>query len=450
MRKNFILIFLVLATTVANAQWTTSGTTIYNSNTGNVGIGTTGPTAKLDVRNSIDGQFIGLRIANINPGSSNHPTSVLSLSTGATANDLAQLSGYQEVIGSGSNGSLQFFTRLSDVMNERMRITSNGNVGIGTTAPWSRLDVRTAGASGGDQNALNIQNPSTAAYAAVQLSLATGPSSSSLVYAQRNNTGNGSSLLFWNTDANAVLQPRMTINSVGNVGINTNNPLEKLQIGDRFIFQDGGWKAIGYNITWDATNSINSRIVAAPSSGIFLTDLGNIVFQNAPTGAAGSDLTNMITTMVIHNSGQVGIGTSPTAATFQDQTTKLFVVGGVRAQKVVVDQQTWSDYVFQNGYHLLPLADLQKYIEENKHLPDVPSANEVQTNGLNVGENQATLLKKIEELTLYVIEQNKMIEQLNNRNKELETKQQTLENETLQRLEKKIKDLEVAMKAKNQ
>jgi hypothetical protein len=207
----------------------------------------------------------------------------------------------------------------------------------------------------------------------------------------------------------------------GNVGIGTTTPLERFQLGDRFTFSDGGWKGIASNIAWSTSLNTTARIVAAPSSGIYFTELGNILFQTAPTGAAGTALSNAIHSLVIHNSGQVGIGTSYTKTGFSDLNYKLFVEGAVRARKVTVDQVAWPDYVFENNYSLPSLAEVERFIQLHKHLPGVPSAKEVETDGLDLGSNQAILLKKIEELTLYSIEQDKKIKVLETENEKLKT-----------------------------
>jgi hypothetical protein len=70
----------------------------------------------------------------------------------------------------------------------------------------------------------------------------------------------------------------------------------------------------------------------------------------------------------------------------------------------------WSDYVFNKGYQLLSLTDVKSYIDQNHHLPDVPSEAQVIKDGLNVGEMNKLLLKKVEELTLYLIEKDKQLE----------------------------------------
>ncbi len=84
----------------------------------------------------------------------------------------------------------------------------------------------------------------------------------------------------------------------------------------------------------------------------------------------------------------------------------------LRARRIVVDQHTWSDYVFHKNYRLPALLEVEDYIDENGHLPDVPSEREVLENGVDVAEMNSILLKKIEELTLYVIQQQKEIEKL--------------------------------------
>lgn len=94
---------------------------------------------------------------------------------------------------------------------------------------------------------------------------------------------------------------------------------------------------------------------------------------------------------------------------------KLAVEGTIGAREVNVNTTTWSDYVFNTDYKLLPLTEVEKYIAANHHLPEVPSAAEVEEKGINVGEMNALLLKKIEELTLHVIEQEKRIKELESR-----------------------------------
>lgn len=108
---------------------------------------------------------------------------------------------------------------------------------------------------------------------------------------------------------------------------------------------------------------------------------------------------------------------------------RLFVRDGIKTEKVKVDVASangWADYVFNKNYKLLSLSDVEKHIDEKGHLPNVPSAEDVVENGINLGEMDAKLLEKIEELTLYVIQLNKDIKQVKDENKELKKTIQSL------------------------
>jgi hypothetical protein len=94
---------------------------------------------------------------------------------------------------------------------------------------------------------------------------------------------------------------------------------------------------------------------------------------------------------------------------------KLFVEQGILTEKVKVaikNSKDWFDHVFDKKYDLMPLSHLEKYIQENKHLPDVPTTAEVMKDGLDLGKMNAILLKKVEELTLYTIQLQKEVEGL--------------------------------------
>lgn len=104
-------------------------------------------------------------------------------------------------------------------------------------------------------------------------------------------------------------------------------------------------------------------------------------------------------------SGNVGIG-------ILNPLHELEVKGVVRSEEVLVESYPWPDFVFEAGYALPDLRDVERYIDENGHLEYIPSAAVVEKNGIAVGEMSARLLQKIEEMTLYLIEQNKQIEAL--------------------------------------
>jgi hypothetical protein len=101
--------------------------------------------------------------------------------------------------------------------------------------------------------------------------------------------------------------------------------------------------------------------------------------------------------MIIDKNGNVGIG-------HPNPTEKLSVNGNIRAKEIKVENANWPDYVFAKDYALPSLKETEKHIQEKGHLPGIPSAQEVKSNGVDLGEMNAKLLLKIEELTLYMIE----------------------------------------------
>lgn len=111
--------------------------------------------------------------------------------------------------------------------------------------------------------------------------------------------------------------------------------------------------------------------------------------------------------------GQVQIGRAPfTASNTTHANFKLAVDGKIVAKSVYVTQLNWADFVFAPTYRLMPLPELEQYLQTYRHLPAIPSAQEVATDGVNVGVMQANLLQTVEELTLHVIELSKQNQQL--------------------------------------
>ncbi|PRD44963.1 hypothetical protein C5745_18840 [Sphingobacterium haloxyli] len=122
----------------------------------------------------------------------------------------------------------------------------------------------------------------------------------------------------------------------------------------------------------------------------------------AEARAARFNVENQLT--VAYN-GNVGVGTAT-------PTSKLAVNGNIRAREIKVETANWPDYVFQKDYELKSLSEVEKYINENGHLPEIPKAEEVEAEGVSLGEMNKLLLKKVEELTLYLLEQDKRIREL--------------------------------------
>ncbi|OQP63187.1 hypothetical protein A3860_25185 [Niastella vici] len=142
----------------------------------------------------------------------------------------------------------------------------------------------------------------------------------------------------------------------------------------------------------------------------------------------------------ILDNGNIGIGISAPQS-------KLGVNGTITAKKVKVTESGWPDYVFDKNYELPNLQQVEQYITRYHHLPGVESEEEVTKNGVDLGHNQANLLKKIEELTLYVIQQNKELAQLKSENKVLATQQSALEKQ--QKEIDALKEIITRLAAKN-
>jgi hypothetical protein len=145
---------------------------------------------------------------------------------------------------------------------------------------------------------------------------------------------------------------------------------------------------------WDLNMNING-VGGTKTPAIFSYQNG-IIFD--AIGASTYNFKcNGLTRMYITSLGNVGIGTTNTSGY------KLSVNGNIRAKDMTV-YVSWADYVFASDYKLKSIDEVESFIKENKHLPDVPSETEVLENGINVGEMNKILLQKIEELTLYMIE----------------------------------------------
>src|SRR5690606_30167407 len=103
--------------------------------------------------------------------------------------------------------------------------------------------------------------------------------------------------------------------------------------------------------------------------------------------------------------GDVAIGPSAVAPGY-----RLVVDGKIRSREIRVDQDSWPDYVFANNYQLPSLKEIEKFIKKNGHLPNIPSAEDVMANGVELGGMNKLLLEKIEQLMLYSMEQRRLLE----------------------------------------
>ena len=125
---------------------------------------------------------------------------------------------------------------------------------------------------------------------------------------------------------------------------------------------------------------------------------------------------------------KVGIGTN-------SPDTELAVNGVIHSKEVKVDLNNWPDFVFKNNYDLRSLEELESFILKNKHLPEIPSEVEAIENGISLGEMNFKLLQKIEELTLYTIEQEKRLNNIESKNEKLKKENKSLKSINLKLLE---------------
>lgn len=189
----------------------------------------------------------------------------------------------------------------------------------------------------------------------------------------------------------------------GNVGIGLTSPIARMHIlsANTGLF-------VQTNHTTDYAYGILSRVNRDLAKGFGIQNNG---IENVTMYGNGN----------VFMKGNVGIGTAiPTDS-------KLAVDGIIKSKEVLVTMNGWPDFVFYDNYNLLPLAELEGFLKDKKHLPGIPSEREVIDNGLMLGDMQSKLLMKIEELTLYLIEQNKKILRLE---KELSELRSSLLNET--------------------
>jgi hypothetical protein len=166
----------------------------------------------------------------------------------------------------------------------------------------------------------------------------------------------------------------------------------------------------GYELT---TGNYNIFLGHSAGRGI-TTGSGNTIIGSGMINLPAS-LTNTVIIgaaslerMRIDQNGNMGLGITTVPTGY-----KLAVKGNLIAEKIVVKNSTaWPDFVFKKDYKLPSLNEVEQFISKNSHLPEIPSAGEVETNGQDVGEMNRLLLKKVEELTLYLIQQGKEIENL--------------------------------------
>ncbi|MBO9596026.1 MAG: hypothetical protein J7599_24195 [Niabella sp.] len=289
---------------------------------------------------------------------------------------------------------------------------NQGAVGIGTSSPSSTLHVTNQSAGG---NVITVENYQYDGLLG-GLHFASGYDNFqcwSGIEAYGTGGVNQQDLRFYVTYG--TRRQAMRINQVGDVsmnksltvdgyvGVGTSNPLTKLHVAGDMVLEKVSGDPILYTGTGNSEFNryltlINSPALTSASGlkagGVLISD----AYDYANPGK--NDL-------VVKGNASIGAAAPPSGY-------KFAVAGKAIMEEVKVKLQAsgWPDYVFKPSYRLMPLKKVERFIRENGHLPEVPSAKQIEQNGVEVGANQAVLLKKIEELTLYIIDQQKQITQL--------------------------------------
>ncbi|WP_025743444.1 hypothetical protein [Aquimarina pacifica] len=452
----------LIASLSAHAQWTDSGTN--TTTTDNVGIGITAPRAKFDINGDMymgigegfklygDGNYFGQYLDAL----------IFEMRDGNSTNG-------------NTDGGFLFrgHTPTDGISKDWMVIKTGGRVGIGTNFPTENLTVS------GNSARLAVTGPSGSSAILMGNQDSSGVNNPAIIQAANGNLyfGGGTN---WNRGG--TLSTTMIVADGGNVGIGmgTSTPTSKLQVvgdiklDDKITFDNGDMlSTIGYtgdetdfniattaddlhlssgtsiqsktaeyivNADWsyfkgaeflvDASDDISFRGSGAfniKNADEINMDTGNDVAINAGQGV-NIQSENFSVQADSYFTGAVGIGTNTPK-------NKLSVNGTIWAKEVKVSLTDAADWVFEEDYNLRPLEEVAVYIKENKHLPEIPSAEEFRQNDMKVSEMTNKLLQKIEELTLYTIEQETQLKEEKEINRQqaqhvklLEARLQKLEN----------------------
>ncbi len=367
---------------------------VLENTDGNVGIGLSNPSEKLEVKGgsiTVDASEFG---SNAYEFGNNYGQMYYNASTAGETNRGIY---FQEQLS--DNRGFHF---LNSTGTRLLDIHGNGNVGIGTTSPGGKLSIYDA------NQGLNILVnkkltgtwPATAENRTITLQ-STGASKGSIAFAVGNTE-------------------EMRVSSNGNIGIGTTNPQTKLDV------------AGSLKLSPSSSNLTRSNV-----DGLFVENAGSgngyYVFQTATVGGGKS--------FSVTNAGNVGIGTTTPDS-------KLAVNGQIHTKEVKVDLNGWSDFVFKNGYDLPTLTEVENHIDKHGHLIDIPSEKEVLDKGVLLGQMDAKLLQKIEELTLYTIAQQKEIDQIKSEHLKVVQENNTLSKtvKDLEHMKKELQEIKALLK----
>jgi hypothetical protein len=417
----YVIFFLNLIVVSTYAQW--QGTNPVWFTAGNVGIGTTSPSVKLEVLGQ-DVKFFSNTLTNtFSIGRNVYEKFSLQVTDGHGYLDYEQDADNNSshifyirnlADGTSSANDIRFQTGSED----RLTVKPDGRIGIGTSTPLQKFQIM-------DGDILLSRSGIGSS-----LQFRTDGNGNAFVNNMNNFVGNGST----GNGALILTGQSMLRFQVGNAGT---NGTEMMRISDSGNVITGNGLLAGSPVL--AVNSTYATISPDPDQNrpltirrgssdnealsMFLQDANaHFVYKNDEKagyvdfriintdtesgGGAGANDNVVMTLYGTQTGSRVGIGTTAPDAS-------LTVKGDIHAEEVRVDLTVpGPDYVFEKDYPLTSLEDLKTYIDQHKHLPEVPSAKEMEENGINLKEMNLLLLRKIEELTLHLIEQNKQLAQV--------------------------------------
>lgn len=302
---------------------------------------------------------------------------------------------------------LLIFSGLNEVVGQwapdgaNIHNTNAGNVGIGAFPALTLLHVQRAMV----EPTIRVQNLGGAGGATFQM--ADNLSGGDWKFKVTASGGfkirdNGNALDVFTVEPNSAADA-IYINSAGAVGIGTNAPASKLHVVGNDIELVESHPFVILNSSQASANAgLKFEELGVTNGWMFYDESDDALRINADAGGGFRN------DLVILADGRICMGTIAAATGY-----KLSINGKAICTEVLVEAlANWPDYVFHDDYELMGLRELEMSIKENKHLPGMPSAAEIHENGIALGDMQTKLLQKVEELTLYIIEQDKKIEEL--------------------------------------
>jgi hypothetical protein len=409
-------IALVVPCALAQVLYTPAGQ-VGSSPNDNVGIGTAAPAGLLDVGPTF---YTGQGTVVVRPQNSTVEGGEIEL-LGAGAKPIWVIDNFDTKLrlftfnGTTDNTSqVQIFNP-----NGTAGLWVQGNVGIGAQNPGFPLHISRPGGTAGTYIASFEGSDSW--HNGIQISNGTSRTFSLFVTGSANTSGSGSFVL-WDHAAGVA---RISLDSSGNVGIGTTTPGATLDVVGAIRSQGSGFQAWGSGQL--QMQFLNHGDVVDQKITELIQQNGQFCGRFVNDAYSASDTWLLVKRKngtyavdeVTFPSGNVGIGTA-------NPTNKLEVNGTIRTKEVIVETTGWSDCVFAPDYRLAPLSEVEAHIQAKGTLPGIPSAAEVAEHGVSVGDMQAKLLAKLEEMTLRQIAQERRLDAQAARIAQLESENDTL------------------------